>query len=69
MRGSELSNVATHGPRRLAAVHRTAGVFENAPVPWLQGLMNHIDRLPTDQLADLVRRINDWLSAQAHGHQ
>lgn len=44
---------------------------------WLQGsgataspdlLFSHIDRLPTDQLADLVRRINDWLTAQSH-HQ
>lgn len=43
---------------------------------WVQGsgataspdlLFSHIDRLPTDQLAELVRRINDWLGAQAHG--
>ncbi|MEW6351454.1 MAG: hypothetical protein AB1646_20570 [Thermodesulfobacteriota bacterium] len=43
---------------------------------WVQGsasaatpdlLFSHIDRLPTDQLAELVRRINDWLSGQAHG--
>lgn len=30
-------------------------------------LFTHIDRLPTDQLALLVRRLNDWLSAQAQG--
>lgn len=43
---------------------------------WLQGsgataspdlLFAHINRLPTDQLADLVRRINDWLASQVHG--
>lgn len=43
---------------------------------WVQGsaasaspdlLFSHIDRLPTDQLAQLVRRINDWLGSQAHG--
>ena len=43
---------------------------------WVQGsaasaspdlLFSHIDRLPTDQLAHLVRRINDWLGSQAHG--
>lgn len=41
---------------------------------WVQGsaasaspdlLFSHIDRLPTDQLAELVRCINDWLTAQA----
>jgi histone H3/H4 len=40
---------------------------------WIQGsgataspdlLFSHIDRLPTDQLAELVRRINDWLGSQ-----
>jgi len=40
---------------------------------WMQGsgapaspdlLFSHIDRLPTDQLAELVRRINDWLGSQ-----
>lgn len=43
---------------------------------WVQGsaaaaspdlLFSHIDRLPTDQLAELVRRINDWLGSQVHG--
>jgi len=43
---------------------------------WVQGsaaaaspdlLFSHIDRLPTDQLAELVRRINDWLTSQVHG--
>jgi hypothetical protein len=43
---------------------------------WVQGsgaaaspdlLFSHIDRLPNDQLAELVRRINDWLAAQAQG--
>lgn len=43
---------------------------------WVQGsaaaaspdlLFSHIDRLPTDQLAELVRRINDWLGSQTGG--
>ncbi len=31
-------------------------------------LFSHIDRLPTDQLAVLVRRLNEWLTNQAQGH-